>query len=191
MYEAQWEALQKRDYEIEQLLAKAKVKALKQNDLRVYDDLELKKLTRKQMRAYLNADKAKERPEIDMDEINKDWQGKDLDNKAYGDFWKPIDRADLPRGSQSVKRSRQGSRQSARSNQLPTPERKRRQIRELYLPEITKNTWVKKKEVDLTTLYEDPYFMNIVKPDRFKRRGFRTGKASMDARIVLGQIPGG
>lgn len=73
MYEAQWEALQKRDYEIEQLLAKAKVKALKQNDLRVYDDLELKKLTRKQMRAYLNADKAKERPEIDMDDINKDW----------------------------------------------------------------------------------------------------------------------
>lgn len=99
MYEAQWEALQKRDYEIEQLLAKAKVKALKQNDLRVYDDLELKKLTRKQMRAYLNADKAKERPEIDMEEINKDWQGKDLDNKAYGEFWKPIDRADLPRGS--------------------------------------------------------------------------------------------
>ena len=84
--------------------------ALKKNDLRVYDDLEQKKLTRKNMRAYLNADKNKDKPEVDLKEINKDWEGQDLENKAYGDFWNEIERKDLPRGSQSVKRSRQGSR---------------------------------------------------------------------------------
>ena len=63
---------------------------------------------------------------------------------------------------------------------LTTPERKRRAVRELYLPEITKNTWVKRKEVDLTTLYEDPFF-DLVK--KKPKRGFRTGKASMDQRV--------
>ena len=71
---------------------------------------------------------------------------------------------------------------------LTTPERKRRAVRELYLPEIGKNTWVKRKEVDLTTLYEDPYFDLVKKPK--PRRGLRTGKASMDARVQFGAIPG-
>ena len=34
------------DYEYEQLLAKAKVKALKNNEMQVYDDLEQKKMNR-------------------------------------------------------------------------------------------------------------------------------------------------
>ena len=41
-----------------------------------------------------------------MEEINKEWKGQDLENKAYGEFWKDIERKDLPRGSMSVKRSR-------------------------------------------------------------------------------------
>ena len=70
---------------------------------------------------------------------------------------------------------------------MTTPERKRRAVRELYLPEIGKNTWVKKKEIDFSTLYEDPFFDLVKKP---ARRGLRTGKASMDARVQFGQIPG-
>jgi len=88
-----------------------------------------------------------------------------------------------------VKRSRGGSRQKQAENMLTTPERKRRAVRELYLPEITKNTaWVKRKEVDLTTLYEDPFFDLYKKP--VKKRGFRTGKASLDPRLQFGKIPG-
>ena len=50
---------------------------------------------------------------------------------------------------------------------------------------------MKKKEVDLTTLYEDPYFTNMFKKtDARNRRGFRTGKASMPARVNFGKIPG-
>lgn len=93
------------------------------------------------------------------------------------------------RGSQSVKRSRQGSRGSQGSNMLTTPERKRRAVRELYLPEINKNTWVKRKEVDLGPLKEDPYF-DLLERQKMKRRGFRTGKASMDARVQFGKVPG-
>ena len=56
-------------------------------------------------------------------------------------------------------KSRNGSRGSVDGiNMLTTPERKRRAVRELYLPEITKNTFVKRKDVDLSTLYEDPFF---------------------------------
>ena len=46
-----------------------------------------------------------------------------------------------------------------------------------------------RKEVDLSTLYEDPYF-DLHKKPAPKRRGFRTGKASMDARVQFGKIPG-
>ena len=34
-----------------------------------------------------------------MAEINKDWDGKDLKNQAYGEFWKEIERKDQKRGS--------------------------------------------------------------------------------------------
>ena len=34
-----------------------------------------------------------------MNEINKDWDGKDLQNKAYGDFWKEGERRDAKRAS--------------------------------------------------------------------------------------------
>ena len=63
---------------------------------------------------------------------------------------------------------------------LTTPEKKRREVRELYLPEITKNTWVKRKEVDLTTLYEDPLF----DPSRRPKRNLRGGKMSLDGRVL-------
>ena len=56
------------------------------------------------------------------------------------------------------------------------------------MPEITKNTYVKRKEVDLSTLYEDPFFDLVKKKP--KKRGLRTGKASMDARVQFGQVPG-
>ena len=75
--------------------------------------------------------------------------------------------------------------------ELTTPERKRREVRELYLPEITKNTYVKKKEIDLTTLFEDPLFDPSRRP---KRTGLRGGKMSLDGRaLTFGQplLPSG
>ena len=72
---------------------------------------------------------------------------------------------------------------------LATPDRKRRQVRELYLPEINKNTWVKKKEVDLSTLYEDPFF-DLVKK-KMPRGGMRGYRGSVDNRNVqMGKVPG-
>ena len=47
---------------------------------------------------------------------------------------------------------------------------------------------MKRKEVDLSTLYEDPFFDLVKKKP--KKRGLRTGKASMDARVQFGQVPG-
>ena len=73
---------------------------------------------------------------------------------------------------------------------LSTPDRKRRQVRELYLPEINKNTWVKRKEVDLSTLYEDPFF-DLNKKKLAARRGMRGGRGSVDNRNVqFGKVPG-
>lgn len=45
-YDAERAELARVDYEYEQLLAKAKVKALKNNEMKVYDDLEAKKMNR-------------------------------------------------------------------------------------------------------------------------------------------------
>lgn len=129
---------------------------------------------------YLFGDRNAQKEAYDLDEINLDWKGKDLENKAYGEFWK--DDIGVVKGSQSVKRSRQGSRGSVdAAMMLTTPERKRRAIRELYLPEIVNKNYVKRKEIDLSTLYEDPFF-DLVKKKQ-PRRGFRTGKASMDQRV--------
>ena len=70
---------------------------------------------------------------------------------------------------------------------LSTPDRKRRQVRELYLPEITKGHQINRKEIDLTTLYEDPFFdLHKKKP----RRGFGRGKGSVDQRVQFGSVPG-
>ncbi len=55
-YDAQLASLRKVDYEFEQLLAKAKVKALKNNEMQVYDDLEQKKLNRQEMKIYIFGD---------------------------------------------------------------------------------------------------------------------------------------
>ena len=55
---------------------------------------------------------------------------------------------------------------------------------EKYLPEIKGNTWVKKKEIDLSTLYEDPLF----DPSRRPGRNFGRGKMSVDARMGGGVV---
>ena len=179
--------LEKVDYELEGLLTKAKVKALKLNELPIYDKLEKKQMSKAEVKKYLFGDKNAQKEPYDLDEINVDWKGKDLENKAYGEFWKSD--VGIAKGSQSVKRSRQGSRGSVdAAMQLTTPERKRRAIRELYLPEIVNKNVVKRKEIDLSTLYEDPFF-DLVKKKQPARRGFRTGKASVDQRVQFGQIP--
>ena len=87
-FDQEMENLRKLDYEYEQLLAKAKVKALKENDMQVYGDLEAKKLNRAALKLYLYGDPNAQKKSVDLDEINKDWKGKDLGNKAYGEFWK-------------------------------------------------------------------------------------------------------
>ena len=149
----------------------------------VYDGLEKKKMNRQAMRIYLQGGKKRDDDDIDLTEANKVWEGQDLTNPAYADFWKGDDPPRKRRGSQSVKRSRGGSRGSQGGDMLTTPERKRRQIRELYLPEITKNTVIKKREPDLSTLYEDPYF-DLVKKKLGARRGMRGGRGSVDNRNV-------
>lgn len=87
-YDAERAELARVDYEYEQLLAKAKVKALKNNEMKVYDDLEQKKMNRAQLKLYLHGDKDKQKESVDLEEINKDWRGQDLQNAAYGEFWK-------------------------------------------------------------------------------------------------------
>jgi hypothetical protein len=57
-------------------------------------------------------------------------------------------------------------------------------VREKYLPEITKNTFIRRKEVDLTTLFEDPLF----DPSRRPKRNFGRGKMSMDGRGAVVQF---
>ena len=60
---------------------------------------------------------------------------------------------------------------------LATPDRKRREVRELYLPEISKNAWVQSKEINLGTLYEDPMFTGR---NALNRRKFSTGPELKD-----------
>ena len=123
-YDAERADLARVDYEYEQLLAKAKVKALKNNEMQVYDDLEQKKMNRAQLKLYIHSDKDKQKESVDLEQINKDWTGQDLQNPAYGEFWKDGEPRRKPsRGSQSVKRSRGGSRGSQAANMLTTPER--------------------------------------------------------------------
>jgi len=43
------------------MLAKAKVKALKQNNMRVYDDLHDKKMNKGSIKAFLNAEQDKKK----------------------------------------------------------------------------------------------------------------------------------
>ena len=96
--------LEKVDYELEGLLTKAKVKALKLNELPIYDKLEKKQMSKAEVKKYLFGDKNAQKEPYDLDEINVDWKGKDLENKAYGEFWKSD--VGIAKGSQSVKRSR-------------------------------------------------------------------------------------
>lgn len=110
MYDKDVAEVNKLDYELEQLLSKAKVKALKTNDMKVFDLLQTKKMSRREMRAFLNG--KKEEPQevkesMYLKDLNKEWQGLDLDNRAYGEFWKDNVGIKRPiRASQSVKRSR-------------------------------------------------------------------------------------
>lgn len=105
-YDNQLNALRKVDYEFEQYLAKAKVKALNSNDLTTYQELEQKKMNKAAIKIYLYGDENKNKESIDFDELNKDYKGKDLGNSQYQDFWKDMDGNVQKRGSQSVKRSR-------------------------------------------------------------------------------------
>ena len=81
-------------------------------------------MNRAQLKLYIHGDKDKQKESVDLEDINKDWKGADLQNPAYGEFWKDGEpRRKASRGSQSVKRSRGGSRGSQAANMLTTPER--------------------------------------------------------------------
>lgn len=45
-------------------------------------------MNRGQLKIYLYGDKDAQKESVDLTEINKDWDGKDLKNDAYGEFWK-------------------------------------------------------------------------------------------------------
>lgn len=89
-YDEQMSNMRKMDYQYEQLLAKAKVKALKQNDMRVFDDLHDKKMNKASIKAYLDAEKDKKTEYVNVAELNKEWEGQGLDNKEYAEFWKDV-----------------------------------------------------------------------------------------------------
>lgn len=57
LYDKEVGELRKVDYEYEQLLAKCKVRALKENRMDVYDGLEQKKMNRAAMRVYIQGGK--------------------------------------------------------------------------------------------------------------------------------------
>ena len=48
-------------------------------------------MNRAQLKQYIFGDKDTEKDEVDLNAINKDWNGKDLQNPAYNDFWKGDD----------------------------------------------------------------------------------------------------
>ena len=136
-----------------QKTTQGRIKALQENDLKTYEKIEDQKMGKKEIDKYLKGEEKDEKNEINLDELNKDY-GKDLDQGAYQDFWKKEPRK---RGSQSVKPQRPGE-QEDKLAALPTPERKRRQIRDQFFPEIQKNSVWKNKDIDIETLYEDPLF---------------------------------
>ena len=76
-YDRELSDLRKVDFEYEQLLAKCKVRALKENRMDVYDGLDQKKMNRAAMRIYLQGgkDKDKDKDSFDLTEVNKVWEG--------------------------------------------------------------------------------------------------------------------
>lgn len=165
-------------------VTKAKAKALKENDLKVYEKLEKEEMDKKQIEEYLLGDQKVDKDEINFDELNKDY-GKDLDQKAYQDFWK-----DQPKKRpQSLKPLRAGSDQDAKLAALPTPERTRRQIRDQIFPEIQKNSVWKNRDIDFETLYEDPMF-DFTRPQKKRRSKLSIAGSILDfGQPLLPKIP--
>ena len=77
-YDNEINNLRKVDFEYEQLLAKCKVRALKENRMDVYDGLDQKKMNRAAMKIYLQGGKKKDTDSFDLTEVNKVWEGHDL-----------------------------------------------------------------------------------------------------------------
>ena len=152
-FDNQLKQLKKVDYEMVQKKTQGLTKALAENDLKTYEKIDTDKMDKKELDEYIKGEEKVDKNEINLEELNKDY-GKDLDQGAYQDFWKNEPRK---KGSQSVKPQRPGS-QEAKLAALPTPERKRRQIRDQFFPEIQKNSVWKNKDIDVETLYEDPLF---------------------------------
>lgn len=126
------------------------------------------------MQQYIKGEDGQKKS-IDVETLNKNYKNQDLENPAYNEFW-----SEMPRRALSVKPSRPNSKEKGKNPlELTTPERKRREVRELYLPEITKNTWIQKKEIDFSTLYEDPLFDMAA-----KRRNMRGKKGSLDGGMI-------
>ena len=75
-YDKELSDLRKVDFEYEQLLAKCKVRALKENKMDVYDGLEQKKMNRAAMKIYLQGGKKdNDDDNVDLTEVNKVWEG--------------------------------------------------------------------------------------------------------------------
>ena len=130
-FDQQLKVFKKVDYDMVEKVTKAKGKALKENDLKIYEKLEKNEMDKKEIEEYLLGDQKLDKNEINLDELNKDY-GKDLDQKEYQEFWK-----DQPRKRpQSLKPMTRPGSSDAKLAALPTPERQRRQIRDQIFPEI-------------------------------------------------------
>ena len=74
-YDKELADLRKVDYEYEALLAKCKVRALRENKMDVYEGLEQKKMNRAAMKLYILGDTKQQTDSMDLTEVNKVWEG--------------------------------------------------------------------------------------------------------------------
>ena len=86
-FDRQLDQLKKVDYDMVKTVTAGKAKALAENDLQTYEQIEAEKMDRGAIAQYVKGEDKVEKDVIDKDALNKDY-GKDLDDRAYQDFWK-------------------------------------------------------------------------------------------------------
>ena len=143
--------------------------SLKKSELEIYKKITEGKMNKEEIEKYLQEDDLREQEKAEKlkkDEMEKQYPTY-LAKDTFNEFWEEIPRSKkLPsRQSQSVKRA------SIYGPHPRTEEEKNEWIRKRYsaLPEITKNTVVTRREIDLSLIAEDPVFGDFRKKNIPKR----------------------
>lgn len=91
-FEEHMALVNKLDTTYEKLLNVAKMKAMKESDFKMIEDLKNNKLDRQALDKYLNPDSEKNLTDLDLEKLNKEYT-KDLeDTKYYQEYWTEIKR---------------------------------------------------------------------------------------------------